>query len=96
MLTKVNVVLHATAKGLECQEAKNSDVIISSAGYDFIMIKSVSLLVFALIAGWLIGTVLPLSLWRYSDCHRLGGSVRSVNGPGKVLECVIPLRADER
>jgi len=54
------------------------------------MVKYVSVLVFCLVVGWLLGSVFPGHLWPHSDCHHLGGSIRTVDGPGKVVECVIP------
>jgi hypothetical protein len=44
----------------------------------------------AFFAGWAIGSVLPFPLWPSSECHQLGGSIRTIGGPGKPTECVIP------
>ena len=49
-------------------------------------------LVGGLAAGWIGGSVLPLPLWPGSDCHRLGGALHGVDGPGKPTDCVIPWR----
>lgn len=58
------------------------------------MKKSVQLLcvaLAALVVGWGLGSAFPIGLWAHSDCHRLGGSLRATAGPGKAMECVIPL-----
>ena len=44
------------------------------------------------IAGWLLGSAYPITLWPDSDCHRLGGALRVTEGPGKPTECVIAWR----
>lgn len=43
-----------------------------------------------LLIGWIAGSIVPLPLWLHGDCHRLGGVLRVVEGPGKLTECVIP------
>jgi hypothetical protein len=43
-----------------------------------------------LLVGWIAGSLFPLPLWDHSDCHRLGGAVQTVEGPGKPTVCVIP------
>jgi hypothetical protein len=45
----------------------------------------------AMFIGWVGGSAFPLPLWDYSDCHRLGGGIEIGGGPGKPLNCVIPL-----
>ena len=54
------------------------------------MILRAACLAIALLIGWLLGSVFPVSLWPASDCHRLGGALRVPDGPGKSTECVIP------
>ena len=49
-----------------------------------------ALLVVGLLAGWILASALPLPLWPYSDCHRLGGAIHAAEGAGKPTECVIP------
>lgn len=44
----------------------------------------------ALLLGWVIGSVYPITIWPNSNCHRLGGAIRSIDGLGKPAECVIP------
>lgn len=48
------------------------------------------ILMMCLIVGWLLGSVFPIGLWPHQDCHRLGGAIRTIDGPGKPMECVIP------
>ncbi len=54
------------------------------------MILRAACLAIALLIGWLLGSVFPAPLWPHSDCHRLGGALRTLDGPGKPTECVIP------
>ena len=51
---------------------------------------SVTLICVGLIVGWVAGSAFPIALWSHSDCHRLGGGLRVIAGPGKPTECVIP------
>lgn len=43
----------------------------------------------AMFLGWVGGSAVPLPLWSYSDCHRLGGSIQIRSGPGAPKDCVI-------
>ncbi|WP_179141432.1 hypothetical protein [Primorskyibacter flagellatus] len=54
------------------------------------MLKKMIVITVAIILGWVAGSLFPLGIWGHSDCHRLGGSLRATDGPGKAMECTIP------
>ena len=55
-----------------------------------LMLKIMGFSFACLVLGWLLGSAFPLDLYPHSGCHRLGGALRIVEGPGKPTECVIP------
>ena len=52
------------------------------------LILAALLILMALAGGYLCSTIYPFH--RQRDCHRLGGWLEAVPGPGKPLHCVIP------